>query len=149
MKKLLRNNPLFTIFAAPVVVDVIGTVLGQPKDYWTSGFKIFSEAAPVYPLLQIHPFLFIAATLMVWLPFTYWLVVKLKKPLNVWATMALLVGHGYNSVSWLRTDLYRFGLFAGQDQLSKALSLIPMTIYILFIGWIATRGLFRYFKIKI
>jgi hypothetical protein len=146
VKKLLNTNPLFTIFAIPIVVDIVGTVLGQPPEYWTSGYKVFNEALPIYPLLTIHPLAFIIPCLAIWLTFTYWLVKKLKEPLNIFATMALLIGHGYNSVSWLRIDLYQAGLFAGQDQLSKALSLIPMTIYILFIGWVATRGTLQYFR---
>jgi len=146
MKSLLKSNPLFTVFAIPIVVDVIGTVLGQPPEYWTSGYKVFNEALPIYPLLTLHPLAFIIPSLVVWLTFTYWLTKKLKEPLNIFATMALLVGHGYNSVDWLRIDFYRLGLFTGQDQLSKALSLVPMTIYILFIGWTATNGLLRYFR---
>lgn len=145
-RKIFQNNPLFTIFALPIVVDVVGTVLGQPLEYWTSGYQVFNEAVPIYPLLQIHPLLFIVFCLAVWLSFTYWLTKKLKEPLNVWATMALLIGHGYNSVFWLRTDLYRAGLFTGQDQLSKALSLIPVTIYILFAGWIASKGIMVYLE---
>lgn len=77
-KKIFSRNPLFIVFAIPIVVDVVGTVLGQPKEYWTSGYKIFNEAVPIYPLLQIHPLLFIAFCLIVWLSFTYWLVLKLK-----------------------------------------------------------------------
>ncbi len=146
MKKLILNNPLFLVFALPIVVDVVGTVLGQPPEYWSSGYKVFNEAVPIYPLLQIHPLLFITFCLVVWLSFTYWLTKKLKEPLNIWATMSLLIGHGYNSVTWFRIDLYRAGLFAGQDQLSKALSLIPMTIYILFIGWVAMKGFFIYLE---
>lgn len=144
--KILKRNPLFIVFAIPIIVDVVGTVLGQPKEYWVSGYKVFNEAVPIYPLLQIHPLLFIAFCLIVWLSFTYWLVLKLKKPLNIWGTMALLIGHGYNSVTWFRIDLYRAGLFASQDQFSQALSLIPMTIYILIIGWIASRGIINYFN---
>jgi hypothetical protein len=37
MKKLLKANPLFSVFAIPIVVDIVGTVLGQPPEYWTSG----------------------------------------------------------------------------------------------------------------
>ncbi|HET7099285.1 MAG TPA: hypothetical protein VFI61_03575 [Patescibacteria group bacterium] len=148
MKKLFKSNFLFTVFAIPIVVDIVGTVLGQPPEYWTSGYKVFNEAVPIYPLLTLHPLAFIVPCLVIWLSFTYWLTKKLKEPLNIFATMALLIGHGYNSVSWLRTDLYRAGLFTGQDQTSKALSLIPMTIYILFIGWVATKGLLKYFKNK-
>ncbi len=148
MKKLIKTNPLFLVFALPIVVDVIGTVIGQPTEFWTSGHSIFNEAVPIYPLLQFSPLLFIIVCLAIWLPFTYWLTKKLKEPLNIWATMSLLIGHGYNSVTWFRTDLYRMGVFASQDQFNKALSLIPMTIYILFIGWIASKGFLIYFREK-
>lgn len=145
-KNLLKTNPLFTCFALLIIVDVVGTVLGQPPEYWSGGYQVFNEAVPIYPLLQIHPLLFIIPTLIVWLSFTYWLVKKLKEPLNIWATMALVIGHGYNSVTWFRIDLYRAGLFSGQDQVSQACSLIPMTLYVLFVGWIAARGILLYFK---
>lgn len=148
MRNVLTRNPLFTIFAIPIIVDVVGTVLGQPPEYWSSGYKVFNEAVPIYPLLQIHPLLFIIPTLIVWLSFTYWLVLKLKRPLNLWAAMALLVGHGYNSVTWFRIDLYRAGFFTEQDQLSKALSLLPMTVYVLFIGWLAARGVLLFVEQK-
>ncbi len=145
MKKLFQSNPLFLVFVIPIIVDVVGTVLGQPTEYWTSGGKVFNEAVPfIYILLQIHPLLFITICLAIWLPFTYWLTKKLKEPLNLWAAMSLLIGHGYNSVTWLRKDLYQVGLFTGEDQLSKALSLIPMTIYILFVGWLAMKGFTLY-----
>jgi hypothetical protein len=145
MKTFLNRNPLFTTFALLIIVDVVGTVLGQPPEYWTSGYQVFNEALPIFPLLQMHPLVFIGACLAVWLPITYWLVLKLKEPLNIWATMALILGHGYNSITWLRIDLYRAGVFAGQDQVSQALSLIPMTLYILLAGWIAAKGLLTYF----
>lgn len=149
MKKILQNNPLFLIFVIPIIVDVVGTVLGQPTEYWATDGKVFNEVVPfIYVLLQISPLLFITVCLAIWLPFTYWLTRKLKEPLNLWATTSLLIGHGYNSVTWLRKDLYQAGLFAGQDQFSKALSLIPMTIYILFVGWVAMKGLLLYFQNK-
>lgn len=144
MKKLISRNPLFVIFAFPIIMDVVGTVLGQPREYWTSGYQVFSEAVPIYPLLQINPLLFIFVCLGFWLPATYLLVSKLKEPFNLWATMSLLVGHGYNSVTWLRKDLYQLGLFTGSDQMSQALSLIPMSIYIFLVGWMATVGMIRY-----
>jgi len=147
MKKLFKDNPLFVTFAIPIIVDVVGTVLGQPPEYWSSEGKVFNEAVPfIYLLLQIHPLLFITICLAIWLPFTYWLTKKLKSPLNLWATMSLLIGHSYNSVSWLRKDLYYAGLFTGHDQLSRALSLIPITMYILFIGWVAMLGFVSYIK---
>lgn len=148
MKKLLQSNPLFTIFVIPIIVDVVGTVLGQPTEFWTSGHKVFNEAIPIYPILQYSPILFIIFCLGFWLPITYLLTQKLKKPFNVWASMALLIGHGYNSVSWLRINLYQRGFLVinNQYQLSQALSLIPMTLYIILIGWFAMQGIMKYFQ---
>ncbi len=147
MKKIFQSNPLFLAIFLPIVVDVVGTVFGQPSEYWSSKGEVFNEAVPfISKLLQIHPLLFIVFCLSFWLPVTYWLLTKLKYPTNIWATTSLLIGHGYNSVSWLRKDLYQAGLFTGTDQTSKALSLIPMSIYILLIGWVAARGLFLYFQ---
>lgn len=148
IQKIFRANPLFFVFVIPIIVDVVGTVIGQPDEYWTSGYKVFNEAVPIYPLLQIHPLVFILVCLSIWLPFTYWLVKKLKSPLNLWAAMSLLIGHGYNSVTWLRWDLYKNGVFAGDDQLSKALGLIPMSMYILFVGWVAAYQLLRYLAVE-
>ena len=148
MKKLLKENPLFEIFLLPAILDVVFTVVGQPKEYWTSGYKVFSEAAPVYIFLQIHPAVFIIVTLAIWLPFTYWLTKTLKSSFNVWAATALLLGHGYNSVAWLRIICRNLGIFNSPDQLSKGLSMVPMTIYIFLIAWFATKGFARYFSKK-
>lgn len=147
LKKNVFGNPLFLVFVLPIIVDVVGTVLGQPSEYWESGYKEFTEAVPfIYLLLQIHPLVFIIFCLIVWLTFTFWLVKRLKEPWNLWATMSLLIGHGYNSVHWLRVDLYRAGLFTGKDQVSYALSLIPMTLYILIAAWIAKEGILLYLR---
>lgn len=145
--KLLKENPLFGIFVIPIIFDVVGTVLGQPKAYWTNNFKVFNEAVPVYPLLQIHPLLFIIVCLGLWLPITYLLTKKLREPFNIWAAMALFAGHAYNSVSWFRhIQYYNLGIFATKDQLNQALGLIPMSIYIIFIGFVASKSLMIYFS---
>lgn len=144
--KIFRNNPLFAIFLIPVVIDVIGTVTGQNAVYWQSNYHVVNEAAPVYPFLQIHPLLFIVGCLIIWLPLTYYLTKRLKRPYNLWAAMALFAGHSYNSVNWLRITQKNWGIFIGVDRISITLSLIPMAIYILLIGYIATKGLTRYFS---
>ncbi|MBP9759420.1 hypothetical protein KBD45_07030 [Candidatus Dojkabacteria bacterium] len=142
---MIKKNPLFYSFVILILVDVIGTVFGQPKEYWTSGYKVFHEALPIFPLLQIHPLLFILVCLSIWLPFTYWLVLRIKKPINLWAAMALIIGHGYNSVFWFRVSLFQAGVFTGRDQLSMALSLVPMTVYVLFVSWVAFKSIQVYF----
>ena len=60
MNKYFSANPLFLVFVVPIIVDVVGTVLGQPPEYWSSGGTVFNEAVPfIYLLLKIHPLLFI------------------------------------------------------------------------------------------
>lgn len=146
--KLFRKNPLFGVFVIPIIFDVVGTVLGQPTQYWTSHYKVFNEVVPVFPLLQIHPLLFIIVCLSLWLPITYFITLKLRKPLNLWAAMALFAGHSYNSVNWFRVTQHNLGIFAGKNQLDYALALIPMTIYIIAIGFMASKSLLAYFSKK-
>ncbi len=146
MKSVLKTNPLFTVIVIPIIVDVVGTVTGQDSAYWRSNYQNINEAAPIYPLLQIHPLLFIFGTLTLWLPITYFLTKKLKEPYNLWATMALFAGHSYNSVHWLRVTQRNLEIWVSQDRLSITLSLIPMAIYILIIGYIASKGIKEYFK---
>lgn len=141
----MLNNPLFLIILLPIIVDVVGTVTGQSKQYWKSHYKEINEAAPVFFLLKIHPFVFIFGTLLFWLPVTYFLTSILPIPLNLWATLALFAGHSYNSVNWLRTTQYNLGIFTKKDRVSITLSLLPMVIYILVIGYIASWGLIQYF----
>lgn len=129
---IFNKNPLFLIFLVPVIVDVVGTVTGQQSTYWSSHYQNFNEAAPVFIFLQISPWLFILATLAIWLSFTYWLTKKLKEPYNLWTAYALFAGHSYNSVFWLRKTQTNLGIFVSNgDHLIATLSLIPMIIYIL------------------
>lgn len=144
MNNLFKSNPLFFVFLVPVIVDVVGTVAGQTREYWTSGYQVINEAAPVYPLLQIHPLLFILVVLTLWLSFTYFLTKKLKIPYNLWAALALFAGHSYNSIYWLRLTQKNLGILQGD----KTLSLIPMVLYILLIGFIASKGISKYFSKK-
>jgi hypothetical protein len=140
------RNPLFSIFVLPVVVDVVGTVLGQPSEYWHSGYRVVDEALPIFFLLQWHPLAFIGACLAVWLPCTYALVRRLPAPYDLWIALSLFAGHSYNSIGWLRRSLYQAGLFVGTDQLSQALSIIPVALYMLLVGYVASRGLLAYFR---
>ncbi len=147
MRKLIKSNPLLLVFLIPVIGDVVGTVAGQPAKYWTSHYQQVNEAAPVYPLLQIHPAVFIVVTLAVWLSFTYFLTKKLRHPLNLWIALALFAGHAYNSIYWLRTTQQNHSILSDSGgQAGAALSLLPTLIYILLIGYIAAWALDRYFS---
>jgi hypothetical protein len=146
MKKLFNSNPLYFSFFLPIIVDVVGTVLGQPKEYWLGDFKVVNEALPLYILLNIHPLLFLAFCLVFWLTCTYFLTKKLPHFLKLWAALALFVGHGYNSITWLRINQYHHGILAGRDQVSQFLALAPMTIYIFLISFIAAKCFKKYME---
>lgn len=144
---IFKRNPLFAVFLIPVIVDVVGTVTGQSSSYWSSNYQNFNEAAPVFIFLQISPWLFIIATLAIWLSFTYWLTKKFKKPYNLWATLTLFAGHSYNSVYWIRnTQLNHHILVSNGNHFMAILSLLPMFIYLFIIGFIASQSILYYFK---
>jgi len=147
LKSLINANLLFYVFLLPVVGDVVGTVLGQSESYWSSHYQKINEAAPVYPLLQIHPGVFIIGTLLIWLPITYFLTKKLPRPFNLWAAMALFAGHAYNSVNWLRVTQKNHHILSGSGHASLSLSLIPPFLYVLLIGFIAAKVLDKYFHV--
>ncbi len=139
------NNPLFFVFLVPLIMDVLGTVAGQRREYWVSKYKKYDEAMPIaHWLLQLHPVVFIIACLGFWIPVTYILVLYLPEPYNLWVSMILFSGHSYNSVAWLRKTQANLGIFQGKGRVSIALSLIPMALYVIFIGFIATWGLLQY-----
>ena len=139
--KLLKSNWLIGLYGIPLITDVLFTVLGQPKLYWLTHYKVVDEAAPVQFLLHLGPIIFIAAGFLVWLPITYLLTKKLPKPINLWAAMALFLGHGYNSIAWLRHIQVDRSLLNDQT-----VTLIPMTIYIFLVSYIAMIFLRKYFK---
>ena len=143
----LMNNPLFFVFLIPIIVDVLGTVTGQPREYWKSKYQKFEEAVPfAHLLLKTHPLLFIIGCLVIWLPATYFLTLYLPEPLNLWVAMSLFAAHSYNSIVWLRKTQRNLGIFVGKDRVSITLSLVPMTAYILIIGCVAVWGILEYFN---
>lgn len=128
-------------------MDVVLTVAGQSKDYWKSKYKKYNEAVPfIDTILGINPLLFILVCFIIWLPVTYWLTLNMPHPLNLWAALALFAGHVTNSTNWLRKTQLNLGIFIGRDKLSMSLALIPMAIYLLFIGYIAAWSLLQYFS---
>ncbi|OGM31518.1 hypothetical protein A2803_02160 [Candidatus Woesebacteria bacterium RIFCSPHIGHO2_01_FULL_44_21] len=141
------GNYLFLVFLVPLIMDVVGTVTGQKKEYWSSKYKKYNEAVPFIDIiLGINPLLFILVCLVIWIPITYWLTHNLPHPLNLWASLALFAAHATNSTNWLRKTQWNLGIFTGKDKFSMALALIPIAIYLLFIGYIATWGLLQYFS---
>ncbi len=99
----------------PYILDTSMTLIGQPKDYWGSGFQYVDEANPIgHWLLQQHPLAYINAQIFVFA--VYMLLIaalptRLAKVFSIYFT----VGHTYGWYSWLKYVLkvnyfIRFGL---------------------------------------
>jgi len=97
MKNLIKNNPLFFAFFFPAVVDLTATLLGQDSQYWNHS-RIVNEASPAYYFLVVPPWLFLFGSLM-WFVLWYWLLKKLKDPLNLFLMFLFISGHSWGSAS--------------------------------------------------
>ena len=99
LRLLVRNNLLFFVFMFPLVADTTLTLVGQDASYW-SDFTTANEAAPLRFLLTTHPALFVFVSLA-WYAVLYWLIKKLRDPLNLMIAISLMVGHTVGSESWI------------------------------------------------
>lgn len=114
IKKMKINNPfskayIFVIFPLILVMflDLIFTLIGQSQDYWRN-FQFFNEANPLAGfLLSHHPALFFLL-FCVYLILILFLVVNLKKPLNLIFYIFFFLIHSWGSSSWLSELLFSY-----------------------------------------
>ena len=99
IRSLITHNPLFFSFFLPLAADTTLTLVGQDASYWND-FSTANEAAPIRFLLTTHPAVFVGASLL-WYVFLYWLVQKVRKPVNLMVALSLMVGHSVGSESWI------------------------------------------------
>lgn len=138
------KNPLFLVFILPLLTDTTLTLLGQNQTYWNN-FKSANEMAPVYYLLKTHPAVFIAASL-IWYIFLYWLIKKLKYPLNLIVALSLMVGHTVGSQSWIKKMLYDSGIYVIGDRGSTNIAWLILVGYYVLVGTVAALSISKYFK---
>jgi len=143
----IRKNPLFFIFIFPIVLDTTLTLIGQDASYWRN-FKTANEMAPVYFILAYSPFIFIVGSLL-WYVFLYWLVKKLKEPLNLILALSLIVGHTVGSTSWIRKILFDTGIYIIGDRVSTTLAWVVLVGYFVLVGIIAGLSISSYVESRL
>jgi len=140
----IRKNPLFFVFIFPIVLDTTLTLIGQDASYWRN-FKTANEMAPVYFILAFSPILFIIGSLL-WYIFLYWLVKKLKEPLNLILALTFMVGHTVGSSSWIRKILFDTGIYIIGDRASTTYSWVILVGYFVLVGVIGGLSISYYIK---
>ena len=143
---LYRKNPLFFAFIFPLFVDTTITLVGQDASYWRN-FTMANEMAPVYYILAYSPIVFIVGSLL-WYMFLYWLVKKLKEPLNLILVLSLMVGHTVGSSSWIRKILLESGIYVIGDRTSTTFSWIILVGYFVLVGVIGGFAISSYMKLR-
>jgi hypothetical protein len=128
--KAVKANPLFCSFLLPMVTDGVVPLVGQGPSYWQS-YSNVNEGGPAYFLLATHPLAYVGGSLL-YLAFCYWLVHRLKHPLNIMLAVALTVGHSWGSSSWLGLWLEQAGFIT-----TRSLLLLQWT---LLVGYFALVG---------
>lgn len=95
-RNLLILFPLILV----MLLDLIFTLIGQPKIYWKA-YIFVSEGSPLgHSLLNIHPGYFILFFIF-YLLFVLFLVTNLKRPLNLMIGIGFFLGHSWGSASWV------------------------------------------------
>ena len=144
MPTFIRKNPLFFVFIFPIVLDTTLTLIGQDASYWRN-FKTANEMAPVYFILAYSPIVFIIGSFF-WYVFLYWLVKKLKEPLNLILALSLIVGHTVGSTSWIRKMLIESGTYLIGDRTSMTYSWLILVGYFMLVGIIGGLAVNSYIK---
>src|SRR5713226_7946631 len=130
--KPFKANPLFFSFLLPLVTDTIVTLLGQDASYYQS-YNTANELGPAYFFLTTHPIIYILGAI-VWITFLYWLVKRLKHPLNMMLAFGFMVGHGWGSSTWFTRWLGNAGFLNTTNRALVLLSWMLMVFYFGLIG---------------
>ena len=144
---IFRKNPLFFTFIFPLLADTTLTLVGQDASYWKN-FKTANEMAPVYFILAFSPIVFIVGSLL-WYVFLYWLIKKLKHPLNLIVALSLMVGHTVGSQSWIKKILYDSGIYVIGDRGSTNVAWLILVGYYVLVGTVASLAISAYIKNRI
>ena len=144
MTKLIRKNPLFFAFFLPALTDGTVTLLGQSQNYWTN-HALVNEASPAYYFLTVSPWLFILGA-VIWFVFWYWLLLLLKKPLNLFLMFCFISGHSWGVASWIFKLLKDIGFYTVTNQLSVISAWGVVVLYFCLVALCATFCLNIYLK---
>ena len=104
------SKPSILIFIPVILVmilDLTFTLVGQPDHYWEN-YSLLNESSPLgASLLSLHPGYFIVFFVFYFL-FVLFLIVNLKRPLNIIVALSFFLGHAWGSSSWIPILAYRY-----------------------------------------
>jgi len=112
---LKTNILILTPLILVMVLDLIFTLVGQPKDYWQN-YYLFNEGSPLGSiLLPWHPGYFVLFFAF-YLLFVLFLITNLKRPINIMVAVGFFLGHSWGSASWVPTIFRKLtGLYMIED----------------------------------
>jgi len=94
-----------------MILDLVFTLAGQPEVYWEGNYDFLNEGSPLgVSLLGYHPGTFLLFFVF-YLLLVLFLLVNLKRPLNIMVAIGFFLGHSWGSASWLGVFISRFSLF--------------------------------------
>jgi len=96
-----NNLTILTPMILVMVLDLVFTLVGQPKGYWQD-YGLFNEASPLGQALMLHPAYFILFFIF-YLVFVIFLAGLLLKPFNIMVGVGFFLGHAWGSSTWLGT----------------------------------------------
>ena len=104
MKQIKRQNSIWLVVPAVclAVVDILFTLMGQSRFYWSGHFVMANEQAPHADyLLRQHPFLFLA---VLPLYFGFIALVGLYLPARIAriCVLTFVIGHTWGASSWMQ-----------------------------------------------
>jgi len=101
MKNPFSNTNVLIISPVIMVIllDVIFTLVGQPKSYWQN-YTLFNEGSPLGQILMLSPIYFISF-MIVYIVLISILIVNLKRPFNIMIGIGFFLGHFWGSSTWL------------------------------------------------
>lgn len=140
----LARNPLFFAFIFPLVTDTALTLAGQDPSYW-SNYATANEAAPIRFLLAAHPLIFLGASL-VWYLFLYWLVKRIKHPVNLMVALGFMVGHTTGSESWIVRIILTSGWLEAGQRSSTTLLWLTTAGYFVLVGIVGGLAISSYIQ---
>ncbi|MFH1456810.1 MAG: hypothetical protein ABIF17_01700 [Patescibacteria group bacterium] len=90
-----------------MILDLTFTLIGQPAHYWQN-YSFLNEASPLgILLLSLHPGFFIVFFVF-YLLFVFFLIVNLKRPLNIIVALSFFLGHVWGSSTWVPNLIYSY-----------------------------------------
>lgn len=98
-------------FCLPALVDMIVTLAGQPRAYWSDFTKVSEGSPGGIALLTIHPLAFIGV-FIIYLAIVTVIFRRWSNALTYIAGIAFFVGHAWGSSSWIPLFLGAYNWYA-------------------------------------